>query len=132
MKFLIVEDDATSRLLLEELLKKYGSCLSVENGEQAEAVFSQALRNGEPFDLVCIDIRLSGISGQELLRRIRTIESQQKKDPLSKRAKIIMTTVLGDLKNVAEAFANMCDAYIVKPVDQKKLEEKMRTLGLLR
>ena len=44
--------------------------------------------------------------------------------------KVIMTTALGNSKNVMGAFRGGCEAYIVKPVEKKKLFEEIEKLGL--
>lgn len=45
--------------------------------------------------------------------------------------KVIMTTALGDPKNVMSVFREGCEAYIVKPVEKDKLLEEMEKLGLV-
>ena len=39
-----------------------------------------------------------------------------------------MTTALGDVKNVAAAYKELCDGYLVKPVDKGKLLELLDAL----
>ncbi|MFH1076423.1 MAG: ATP-binding protein [Pseudomonadota bacterium] len=45
-------------------------------------------------------------------------------------AKIVMTTVLGDIKNVLTAFKCLCDAYLTKPIDKARLFETLRGIGI--
>ena len=45
--------------------------------------------------------------------------------------KVIMTTALGDSKNVMGAFRTGCEAYIVKPLKKGKLLEEIEKLGLI-
>ena len=58
MKTLIVEDDFTSRLLLQEFLKAYGPCHIAGNGGKAIEAVSLALDAQEPYDLICLDIMM--------------------------------------------------------------------------
>ena len=44
--------------------------------------------------------------------------------------KVIMTTALGDSKNIMGSFSEGCEAYIVKPIRKQKLIEEMAKLGL--
>ncbi|MEA3396674.1 MAG: response regulator [Chloroflexota bacterium] len=130
MKTLIVEDDFTSRLLLQELLKSYGPCHIATNGSEAVEAARRALEADEPYHLVCMDIMMPEMDGQEALRQIRQQEEAQ--GILSTEgAKIVMTTALGDMKNVGEAYQSLCDAYLTKPIQKAKLLEELRNLKLI-
>ena len=70
------------------------------------------------------------MDGHEALKAIRQIESEHGINGLD-RVKVIMTTALGDSKNVIGSFREGCEAYIVKPVEKDKLLEEMENLGLI-
>ena len=53
MKSLVVEDDFTSSLLLQEILKHYGPCQTALDGQKAVEAVRTALDSGEPYDLIC-------------------------------------------------------------------------------
>jgi two-component system chemotaxis response regulator CheY len=129
MKMLVVEDELTGRILLQEMLKEMGSCHVAINGKEAVAAVKLALNSGEPYELVLLDIMMPGMDGQEVLKRIRRME-EEKGIKSTFGAKIIMVTALGDIKNVSKAYGNLCDAYLVKPVEKAKLLEEIRRLGL--
>lgn len=130
MKTLIVEDDFTSRLLLQELLKSYGPSHIAVNGKEAIAATKAALETGEHYDLICLDIMMPEMDGQEALRQIRDQESAR--GIFSQNgAKIIMTTAADDMKNVGIAFHSLCDAYLTKPIIKAKLIEELRKLNLI-
>jgi len=130
MKTLIAEDEFTSRRLLEHVLSTYGPCQTAVNGDEALEAFEAAIAEGEPFDLVCLDILMPGLDGQDVLRAIRAVEEANDIAPESG-AKVIMTSVLKDGSNVMRAFREQCDAYLVKPVDRPKFEHQLRSLGLI-
>ncbi len=130
MKTLIVEDDFTSSLILRELLKGYGSSHIAVNGKEAVGAVQNALDAGTPYDLICLDIMMPEMDGQQCLVQIRAQEKSRGIPP-SKMSKIVMTTALGDLKNVGEAYHSLCDAYLVKPVQKKQLIEELHKLGLI-
>ncbi len=130
MKVLIVEDDFASRLLLQGYLQSTGVCHSAANGKEAVFAFESALNSGEPYDLICLDIMMPEMDGQETLREIRKIEDKKKIIP-SDGVKVIMITALDDKSNVMGAFREQCDAYLVKPIERDKLMESLRSLELM-
>lgn len=130
MKTLIVEDDFTNRLLLQELLKSYGPCHIAVNGKEAVEAVSLALEAGQPYDLICLDIMMPEMDGQEALRAIRLLE-ETKGVARPGRAKIIMTTALADKANVIQARDQQCDCFLVKPVQKAKLLQELRRLTLI-
>ena len=129
MKTLIVEDDFTSRLLLQEFLRECGASHVAVNGREAVEAFLTAQDAGEPYDLVCLDIMMPEMDGQETLKRLRAAESESG-IPAGDGAKVIMTTALGDGENVMAAFREQCDAYLVKPIDKAKLLDELHRLRL--
>jgi two-component system, chemotaxis family, chemotaxis protein CheY len=130
MKTLIVEDDFTSRLVLQEFLKTYGSSHIAVNGREAVEAVGLALAEGAPYDLICLDIMMPEMDGLEALKKIRGQE-EAKGILSSKGAKIIMTTALGDMKHIGAAYTRLCDSYLVKPIDKLKLLEALEQLKLI-
>ena len=130
MKTLIVEDDFTSRLLLQEYLKVYGTLHIALNGEEAVEAVRVALEAGKPYNLICLDIMMPKMDGQEALKEIRALEAAKGIWSTSG-AKVVMTTALGNMKNVHTAFGNLCDSYLVKPIDKTKLLETLHQLALI-
>jgi len=128
MKTLIVEDEPVTRIFYEKLFSEYGPTVGVGTAEEAEQLIKKATSEGDPFDLICLDIKLPKMSGLELLHRLRAHNAtgQGGKSP-----KILMVTAYGDLKYSSEAFAEGCDGYVVKPVDQVKIREKLKSLGFV-
>ncbi len=64
MRTLIVEDDFTSRLLLQSFLSRYGDCHIAVNGLEAVAAFRAAKEKGENYNLICMDIMMPEMDGQ--------------------------------------------------------------------
>jgi two-component system, chemotaxis family, chemotaxis protein CheY len=130
MRSLIVEDDATSRLLLLELLSPFGTVQAFDSGPPALAALRADLAARRPPELICLDIMLPDMDGQVLLRAIRSAE-QDAGYPIGRGSKIVMTTALRDKTNVLSAFRNSCDGYLPKPIDRTKLHEQLRGLQLI-
>jgi two-component system, chemotaxis family, chemotaxis protein CheY len=130
MKALIVEDDFTSRLLLQKLLAPYGESHIAVNGKEAVSAFRQSVVDNEPYDLICLDIMMPEMDGIAALREIRAAETRMglmEGDGV----KVIMVSALKDMKNVSAAYNEFCDSYLVKPVDKAKLIDQLAQLRLI-
>ncbi|MDA3852037.1 MAG: response regulator [Spirochaetaceae bacterium] len=130
MKSLVVEDDFTSRLLLQEILKEFGTVHVAVNGLEALKAVKKELNWGEPYDLICLDVMMPELDGQETLKKIRDLE-KEKGIFSTQGSKILMTTALDDSKSIKNAFYNLCDGYLVKPIDKEKFQGELLKLKVL-
>ncbi len=130
MKILLAEDDFASRKFMDKYLSQYGECDVTVDGEEAVDVFMMALEDGEPYDLICLDVMMPVLDGYQVLKAIRGIEIQRG-IPESERVKVIMTTALNDESNVKMAFELGCEAYSGKPIDVDKFEKVLKRLKLI-
>lgn len=131
MKTLIVEDDFTSRILLQQLMAAYGESHVAVNGAEAVQAFAAAQKAGAPYDLVCLDIMMPEMDGQEALQALR--QGEEAAGVRSTRGtKIIMTTALDDPHSIINAFYGLCDGYLVKPIDSERLAQMLEQLGLIK
>ena len=130
MKILIAEDDLASRKVIQKFLSPYGECDIAVDGIEAIDAFLLAWDQGEPYELICLDIMMPRLDGIKALKIIRELE-KDKNVPEEQKAKIIMTTALHDKKTVNEAFELGCEAYAAKPINQQKMVEVMQKLGVL-
>ena len=128
MKLLIVEDDFTSRLLLQELLKPYGLAHVAANGREAVEAVRMSLESQLPYDLICLDIMMPDMDGQEALREIRALE-ESKGISFNQGAKIVMISALTDMHSKISAFSGLCNGYLGKPIRKDKLLEELSSLG---
>lgn len=131
MKTLIVEDDFTSRLIIQKFMEPYGECHQAVSGKEAMQAYKLACEENKPYDLICLDIMIPELDGQQVLQSIRRIEAESGV-PLGQGVKIIMITALGDKDNVLDAFRETCDAYLVKPVERSKLLGLLHTFKFLK
>ena len=129
MKTLVVEDDLTSRLLLQEYLKVYGPVQVAANGIEAVEAVRLTLEANDPYDLICLDIMMPEMDGHEALKEIRLLE-EKKGIAGPSHVKIVMTTALADKTNVIKAGQNHCDCYLIKPWSKTNLLQKLRDLKL--
>ena len=130
MKILLAEDDFATRKFMLSFLSKYGECdVTVDGMEEVDA-YLMALEDGEPYDLVCLDIMMPVMDGYQALVGIRNLE-KERDIPQEKAVKVIMTTALNDESNVKMAFELGCTVYSGKPIDQERFEQAMKKLGLI-
>jgi len=131
MKILIVDDELPMLKLLVEILSSYGQCDIASDGEEALRLLGSAWEEGQPYDLVCLDIMMPNMDGHRALKEIRQVE-RAKGLGISDRVRVIMLTVLNDMENVLESFyAGGASSYLVKPITSKELIGEMRELGLI-
>lgn len=106
IKFLIIEDDESSRLLVKAILKKNFACtiLEAENGEAALNLLKSEIPS-----IILLDISMPVMDGKEFLGILRT-------NPLYRNIPVIVITALSD-KNTAGLLMEkgICD-YLLKPI----------------
>jgi len=116
-KVLIVDDSATDTHLMSEMLKKNGyTVVTATSGEEGIAKAKQ-----ERPDLILMDIVMPGMSGFEATRAIT-------KDPETATIPVIVCSTKGQETDKAWGLRQGAKDYIVKPVIEKVLMEKIRTL----
>ncbi|MFH0785758.1 MAG: response regulator [Pseudomonadota bacterium] len=131
LKILIVEDDFMVRQVLRDILEGYGTIDIAVNGEEAVQAFRIAWRKDVPYDLLCIDIMMPVMDGNEALIKIREIEVSLGIIG-SEEVKVIMISALDDVKTVVKSYAKGgATSYIVKPIEKERLIDEMRAIGLL-
>jgi len=123
---LVVDDNQTNRFILMEHLKSWG-CLPVEvaGGKEALTVLKDSVSSETPpFDLILTDFQMPEMSGFDLAREIKTMETWRGV-PI-----IIFTSAgkKGDGRSCKEIGIN---GYLTKPIRQDELRKAMvSVLGL--
>jgi diguanylate cyclase (GGDEF)-like protein len=128
MKSLVAEDDATNRKLLQTILSQYGTCDIAVDGKEAVSAVRRARENHRSYDLICMDLKMPQMDGQEAIREIR---KQEAIAGVLKAVKIIVTTIHTDMVSITEALLGRCDGYLVKPFETAKLKKELKALGLI-
>ena len=129
MRILLAEDDYVTRKFMTGFLSKYGECDVTVDGMEAVDAFLMALEDGDPYDVVCLDIMMPVMDGYQALMGIRNIE-KERNIPAEDGVKIIMATALNDERNVKMAFDMGCTVYSGKPIDQEKFEQVLEKFEL--
>jgi len=117
LKVLVVDDNQTNRFILTEYLRAWG-CLPVKasGGKEALTILKDSVSSEEPFDLILTDIQMPQMSGFDLTREIKTVETL-KEVPI-----IVLTSagMKGDSKSCREIGIN---GYLTKPIRQDDLRK---------
>ena len=131
IKALIVEDVFLIERLIEHIIGPYAVCKSVQNGKDAVSLFTKEYFNGEPFNLVCLDIYLPEMDGIEVLQGIRSFEDEIriKED---ERTRILMVTSLANQNIIKKARKIGCDGYITKPFSKDQIIDELVRLKLIK
>lgn len=121
MKILVVDDEKDMETLFQQRFRKEIRDHEVQfvfaiSGEEALVYLSQL--NHEAV-LILSDINMPGMSGLELLKRIK--EKYENPPPV-----VMMITAYGDTDNYNQAMKLGADEFLTKPVDFNLLKEKLK------
>jgi two-component system chemotaxis response regulator CheY len=114
-KFLVVDDFATMRRIIRNLLRQLGYS-KIEEAEDG-AVALRKLKS-QPFDMVICDWNMPNMTGIELLREVRA-------DDAIKDIPFLMVTAEAIKENIIEAVKAGVSNYIVKPFTADVLSSKI-------
>ena len=122
MKILVVDDEKDVQLLFEQRFRK-----EVRNGEMnfvfafsGEEALAYLNEHRHEAVLILSDINMPGMSGLELLGRIK--QKYSTPPPI-----VVMITAYGDAENFNSAKRLGADDFLTKPVDFSLLKEKLKT-----
>jgi len=118
MKVLVVDDFATMRRIIKNILKQIGftNIIEAEDGKSA----LKMLQN-DKFDLIMCDWNMPEMPGIELLGKVRSDE-QLKGIPF------VMVTAEAQKENILEAVKAGVNSYIVKPFTAEIVDQKLKKL----
>jgi twitching motility two-component system response regulator PilH len=117
-KILIVDDSATERYVLNDLLTKAGyEVVASDSGEDAIAKARQV----KP-DLILMDVVMPGLNGFQATRAIS-------RDPVTKSIPVIMCTSKSQETDKIWGLRQGARDYVIKPVDRDELLAKIASLG---
>jgi two-component system nitrogen regulation response regulator GlnG len=107
-EILIVDDEESIRLVLKHGLEKRG--YRVRTASDGESALEEALRR--PYALVFMDIKMPGMSGLEVLEKLKEKRPQ---------AMVVIITAQGSMANAISAMKKGAYDYIVKPFDLEQI-----------
>jgi len=118
MKVLVVDDFATMRRIVKNVLRQIGFT-NISEADDGKAAL-KALK-GEKFDLILCDWNMPEMSGLEVLK-------QMKSDDAFKDIPFVMVTAEAQKDNIIEAVKAGVNSYIVKPFTAETIGEKLKKM----
>ena len=121
MKILVVDDEVDMQTLFQQRFRKEIRNHTVDfafanSGEEALNYLQQHFHE---VVLILSDINMPGMSGFELLKRIK--QNYQTPPPV-----VMMITAYGDIENYNQAISLGADDFLTKPIDFNQLKEKLK------
>jgi len=112
-RLLIVDDERGIVIALKGLFSKEG--YEVETAESGEEALEKV--KAAPFHVIITDLSMKGMSGLDLLRAVRALDSE---------CAVLMITAYGSQRIAVEAMKAGAEDYLPKPFDNDELRIKVR------
>ena len=128
---LLVEDNPAHAEIIVRLLQDHRIAQQIQHVPDGEAALEYLFRRGSYADhllyptphLVLLDLRLPKVDGLEVLRQIKSSEDLR-------RLPVVVLSSSEDQGDIAAAYDQNVNSYLVKPMDYKKFVVLIETLGL--
>lgn len=115
MRILVIEDEAQLREQLQRQLQVDGYTVDVS----ADGKDGLYRASEYPLDAAIVDLGLPGLSGIEVIKRLRS---------LGKNLPILVLTARGSWQNKVEGLEAGADDYLVKPFQMEELQARLKAL----
>jgi anti-anti-sigma factor len=113
LKILVIDDERPTLSMFKLLLDAYGfEVFTAENGDEGVELFQE-----HAMPIVLTDIKMPGMDGLEVLRRIKEI---------SPRTEVIIITGHGDMDLAIKALGLDATDFINKPIQQHSLDAALK------
>ncbi len=118
---LVVDDNSTNRRLLKKMLQNWEMLPTVVDSEENAMIeMASALKSGNPFQIVLVDININGINGIELANKIYN-------NPSYSCTTVMMLTAEGQIGQMTRLIELGVASYVMKPISQSELMDAMMT-----
>lgn len=120
MRAMVLDDEEDVRRLLGLMVSRLGFDVSEgANGQEG----LDLLQEPTPVDVILLDWRMPEMDGPAFLKAVQ-------KNPAHKNIPVMMLTGLNEMDDVATALKLGAKEYLMKPITQRTLKEKLSILGL--
>jgi two-component system NtrC family sensor kinase len=125
-RVLIADDDPQISGLIREVLEM-ANCqvLEARSGEETLEVLRRENASDRPVDILLLDILMPGMSGYEVISRVKS-------DPLLATTSIIVTTALTSITDKTMGLGMGADDYLTKPFDPRELVARIQVIMRIR
>jgi CheY-like chemotaxis protein len=124
MKVLVVDDNATSRGIFQEMLESFSFEVTLAASGQEGLTELEKASESQPFELVIVDWKMPGMDGIEASKRIKDHKG------LSKIPAIVMVTAYGREEVMQQADEVGLEGFLLKPVSPSMLfDATMQAFG---
>lgn len=119
-RILVVDDMQSLRDLMKAYLRRLGfkDIVEAQDGQEAYQILISSKAGGAHIDLVISDWNMPNLNGIDLLKLVRA-------NPQWKNLAFIIATTENEKPKVIEAVQNGVSNYLVKPVEEAALKEKL-------
>jgi len=119
-RILVIDDDNISRVIAVDVLKKEGhDVVPASNGEDGIECYLQSIGESS-FQLIILDVIMPGISGLQVLEKIRQ-EEKSRGIEYGRGCSVPILMLTGTKDVWLDAFDLGCDDYLLKPFDRDQL-----------
>ncbi len=115
IKILVVDDFATMRRIMKNILKQLGY-VNISEADDGTTALEELTKS--KYDLIISDWNMPKMTGLELLKRVRA-------DDTYKEVPFLMVTAEAQKQNVIEAVQAGVSNYVVKPFTAEAIAEKL-------
>ncbi|WP_338462540.1 response regulator [Synechococcus elongatus IITB7] len=115
-RLLVADDNEINRDVLQRRLSRLGhDVICVASGQEALTLLAQ-----EPFDLLFLDVMMPGLTGFEVLQKLKA-------DPTLAELPVLMISALDDLESVIRCLRLGATDYLTKPFEPTLLQTRLET-----
>ena len=120
IKILVVDDMTTMRKIIKGMLVKLGceNVFEANDGIPAWEEIEKAQKEGKPFDFILSDWNMPGMTGLDLLKKVRS-------KPEFSKIPFLMLTAEAEQANIVNAVKEGVSNYIIKPFTADTLKMKL-------
>lgn len=120
---MVIDDQLTSRLILESIIKTIGNNITVRSFDNALSALDIAEQ--DPPDLIIADYKMPELDGVEFTRRLRTL-------PGCSDIPVVIITIVDEKSVLYEALEAGATDFLTKPIDHYECKVRCRNLLTMR
>jgi two-component system, sensor histidine kinase and response regulator len=112
---LAIDDNATNRMVISKMLSSFGCRIeTATGGEDGLAQMHAAFEQGDPYQVVLLDMQMPEMDGETTARMIKS-------DPDLAEIEVVILTSMGQRGDASKFEEIGCAGYLLKPIRQQQL-----------